>query len=1258
VKGDFSRDTFSPRKHYSAVLMQQGRVQVDADWNEQRAIDRHRIEAEARDLFGPSGTGGGFGISVQDGTLGIGPGNLYVEGILCQNEGPGDGSPLLFEDQADLPPGLRVPVIERLTGDLDVRLVYLDVWERHVSALDDDGIREVALGGPDTATRSRTVWQADVLRVEANTSNLAALQPLLERHAEIVSQLEEDPDEARAGALRAELARTDNRVLELLKVDCEGAFDDLKAARPPSTGRLLARALPPASTESPCVLPADAGYDRLENQLYRVEVHRAGELANAAFKWSRDNGSVATAVLGLAPTGAGTEISVRDLGRDEVLGFANGQYVELVDDATELAGGAGPLMQVVDVSPAARTITVNETLTAVDPQELRDFHYKLRRWDSAGALPAASPDGDGFVDLEGGIQVRFSEGTYKTGDYWLVPARSATGEIEWPEDEDLPPAGIEHRYAPLALVMAATVEGERRLLVLSDCRRLFPPVTESSVFFYPVGGDGQEAAPGEPLPDPLVVGVSRGERPVLGARVRFEVDAEDLAGYDGRLEAGGGTGISVVATTDARGEARCSWRLATGRPRQRVRASLVGGLHPPVYFNATLSIAGEAVEERVRITRVLLADEQDLRLDGVVPADAFVKGVRVVCDEGSVVDERTLLGGRPACTVTLEMPFPQNRADEEVWGEALLGFQPLVLLANVSAEDGVISWEPAEDTAAWLRDRLFQNIRRGTDRILAHLKLKGNFIWDDERKEAYLDGEVFGAPSRRVSDVELVLPSGDGRRGGDFEMWFWLVPQTLILDSVTLDEDEVTGGVQMPTGTVTIIGTAPADGATIALESSDPEVASVPESVQIGAGQTSQTFEVTTAPTAQSVTATITATLTTSEETMQRSVELVVRPPALQAVRVSPKTTVGRKETVRGTVTLTGPAPASGIDVALESSNPGVVRLAQSSVRVVGTGPGEFQASTEPVGSPTPVTITATRGAERQTDTLTVLPPPLIRLNLDQTPMRGGQERTGTVEIDGPAPANFTVALDSTNKAVATVQPRSVEVPAGSTTSAQFRVQTVPVAEARETNIVASRGDVILSRLLRVEPPAMTGFTFVPPSIGGGQTSTGRITLNGRTPPNTSFALSGSNSTTASFPTTPVTVTPDVTELTFTATGRIFTGADRSVTVTASYLGGTRPATLTVEGAKEKEDKEEFKDKEDKEEFKDKEFLKDKELEDKEIRENFEESTFRRSGAEGPAPVEEGSGGSGPERSGRTFIRPEARPEVGRRALDRPEEGG
>jgi hypothetical protein len=41
-----------------------------------------------------------------------------------------------------------------------------------------------------------------------------------------------------------------------------------------------------------------------------------------------------------------------------------------------------------------------------------------------------------WLDLEDGVQVWFKGGgTYRTGDFCLVPARTATGEVEWPRDE-------------------------------------------------------------------------------------------------------------------------------------------------------------------------------------------------------------------------------------------------------------------------------------------------------------------------------------------------------------------------------------------------------------------------------------------------------------------------------------------------------------------------------------------------------------------------------------------------------------------------------------------------------------------------------------------------------------------------------------------------------------------------------------------------------------------------------------------------------
>src|SRR4030095_6255744 len=52
MKGDFSRDSFDPARHFARVLLQQGRVLTDADFNEQAAIQQHFLRAFVVDLVG------------------------------------------------------------------------------------------------------------------------------------------------------------------------------------------------------------------------------------------------------------------------------------------------------------------------------------------------------------------------------------------------------------------------------------------------------------------------------------------------------------------------------------------------------------------------------------------------------------------------------------------------------------------------------------------------------------------------------------------------------------------------------------------------------------------------------------------------------------------------------------------------------------------------------------------------------------------------------------------------------------------------------------------------------------------------------------------------------------------------------------------------------------------------------------------------------------------------------------------------------
>ncbi len=477
MKGDFSRNTFDRTKHYAGVLMQQGRVQTDADWNEQWAIDEYRETTTSTDVIGKCGApmdDAGFALVSNGQTLTIGAGRFYVDGILVEND-----ATVEFAKQPHLP---NPPNIGELLEQAKTTagVAYLDVWLRHVTALDEPRLREVALGGPDTTTRAQVIWQVKVLPVSApdedseNCADLRAARVTLEETIKKLQDTDASPE--RLAVVQKRLDEVNQRLAaECGSGACGSSFkewDELIAAR---NVTLNARTVPPSEDDNPCLLPPSAGYQRLENQLYRVEIHQGGTLTaggggSVTFKASRDNGTVVTLIEKLS----GQEVTVRDVGPDDVLGFANGQWVEVVDDALELNGLPGELIQIDQVNAATRVIRLKAAPTLNFDAAL---HPKLRRWDTAGALPLTTD----WIALEGGIQVQFSQGDYHTGDYWLIPARTATGEIEWPPfavpntaPVAQPPLGIVHHYCRLALMRA-----ERdRLDVIEDCRVLFPPLTQ------------------------------------------------------------------------------------------------------------------------------------------------------------------------------------------------------------------------------------------------------------------------------------------------------------------------------------------------------------------------------------------------------------------------------------------------------------------------------------------------------------------------------------------------------------------------------------------------------------------------------------------------------------------------------------------------------------------------------------------------------------------------------------------------------------
>ncbi|KZL49160.1 hypothetical protein A2T98_14185 [Nodularia spumigena CENA596] len=407
MKGDITRLTFRPEKHYQAVRMQQGRLQLDADWNEQVDIQNYLTQSLAKYIIGDSGVlknSDSFRIDVSESAADfkINAGKMYVNGIICELE-----QNTTYKTQLDYPN----PNSPELIQD-KFYLAYIDVWERDITALEDPEIREAALKGLDTATRTKTIWQVKLVRVP---------------HEEVQN----------------------NEI-----TNWQFFANDLNIDRQVYLNAATANSVSKGELVNP-----KKGYLGSENQLYRVEIHKpitinkTGEIDPATFKWSRNNGVTVSAIESVA----GNTIYISNVGRDDLQSFKPNQWVEIIDEAQELKNEPGKLFRLQKV--------FNKQLDVVgdgDPIEAQfagKKNLKMIGWQEDQKTKKAeikvSPD---WIELEQGIYIQFdAESTYKTGDYWLIPARAYTKDIDWPYDDKEQPIkqrspGIKHHYSPLALL--------------------------------------------------------------------------------------------------------------------------------------------------------------------------------------------------------------------------------------------------------------------------------------------------------------------------------------------------------------------------------------------------------------------------------------------------------------------------------------------------------------------------------------------------------------------------------------------------------------------------------------------------------------------------------------------------------------------------------------------------------------------------------------------------------------------------------------
>jgi len=935
LKGDLSRHTFDKLKHYAGVLHQQGRVWLDSDWNTEVLLQLNLLRQETFDIIGKCGApkpGTAFKISPPlpgnpldafEISGGPGPeGRYYVDGILCQLD-----RNVNYLTQPDFPNPPRLTIPPR--GNLDA-LVYIEVWQRLITYLEDEEVREVALGGPDTATRVKTIAQVKV----------------------------------------APLSGRDR--------DCERAL----AALPFGGGTLTT--LQPTDTlpPDPCRLPDPAAYTGRENHLYRVEIHDGGDVSGANqgfvfnirlsenvnagavslpltsaltatetsalrrsnfviitdddgqleraplsdisqdgrtlalargllnsfttarnatvtggvahFKWSRDNASFGVRVTAISADRK--TLTLESLGRDQVTALREGDLVEIVDDASELGPARGHLTNLTaNPNPDTFTVTIADTLppgfgvagTGVTspptfqvspPAPGFGGHLILRRWDGQGLAQAVFNESTTpQLNLGDGVHINFGGSDLQSGDYWQFAARSIDGSIE--VLNNAPPMGILRHRCALALVRWG-LRTVFNLDTLASILANFPAV------------------------------IAELQKTGLN-----EFDEEAV------VQAAQRVGLPQTAIDSL----RILLRNAADRGRRSLGMTVLEDCRKP--FQPLTDLPGP--EPGIHVTQVLLAaTNTSLLNDTDVQVDVLMRGINVQCDAN--VEPASI--SRPTCFVTIEAPF--QAATGAAPGTA---YQELALAADVSAAGDTISWRPDGRVEGLLR-QIIATMPQGDRGILVRLTLKGNFIWDRDDPERFLDGEAFGVRPPGAGNTNLRLPSGDNTRGGDFEMWFWL-GRPLGIISLAVNPASVIAGSPSQ-GTVTLSGAAPAGGALVALSSSATNRATVPATVAIPAGSTSATFPIQTVP-AQVGPVTITAAFggvnLTAQLTLVRLVSLTLNPPV-----------VGPGNPSTGTLSLSGPAPAGGAVVNLVSSNPGVARVPPTVTIPAGSTAFNFTVQTTP----------------------------------------------------------------------------------------------------------------------------------------------------------------------------------------------------------------------------------------------------------------------------------------------------------------------
>ncbi len=440
MAGDRARVSFDPTRKWRGLVAQQGRVTVEADWNEAATIDLERDRLQALDVVGPAGTPdhgysvtafpAGAAAPATPGDLTIGPGTLYLGGERLHFD-----AAVTYSTQPDWLDHSTDPLWVKPAANGN-ELVYLLASEQEVSAVEDPALADVALGGPDTMQRQRILQH--VVRQPSQAGSCG------DAWSAFVSSLAGDGLQFDAASMRIESATT----LQVSFTDTPGA-----------TG--------------PCQPVATGGYLGAENQMIRVMVINADE---PTIVWGFDDASFLYRVASATTdtNSQNTTITLASAPVDSYHYPASGQVVELLRDAVQLtdddyiASAAGFIAQLAaNYDPTQMQLVISGTpppgqsATGQPPtyQPPPDYlsaatqQLYLRVWQSTVIAPAGQATELGTT----GVMVTLTPGPggFHAGDFWRFALRPIQPAIVYPArylDAPQPPDGPRTWACPLAVL--------------------------------------------------------------------------------------------------------------------------------------------------------------------------------------------------------------------------------------------------------------------------------------------------------------------------------------------------------------------------------------------------------------------------------------------------------------------------------------------------------------------------------------------------------------------------------------------------------------------------------------------------------------------------------------------------------------------------------------------------------------------------------------------------------------------------------------